>query len=65
MPEKKKWIQDALKDHKPGTLHKALKVPKDKNIPVSKLQKAAKGKGVTAKRARLALTLRKITSKKD
>ena len=56
--KKKNWIQDAIK--KPGALHKSLKVKSDKNIPVAKLEKAAKKGGKLGKRARLALTLRKL-----
>lgn len=56
----KKWIQKALAKHKPGTLHKQLGVAKDKNIPVAKLEAAAKEKGKLGQRARLALTLRKL-----
>jgi hypothetical protein len=56
--KKKKWIQDAIK--KPGALHKSLKVKSDKDIPVGKLEKAAKKGGKLGKRARLALTLRKL-----
>lgn len=59
--EKKKWIQKAIK--KPGALHKSLKVKEGKNIPVSKLEKAAKKGGKMGKRARLALTLRKLKKK--
>jgi len=65
MAEKKKWIQSAVK--KPGALRKTLGVKKGKTIPVSKLKSAAAGKGVskkTEKRAELALTLRKMRSKK-
>lgn len=54
----KKWIQGAIS--KSGALRKALGAKKGKSIPASKLEKAAKGKGVTAKRARLAQTLRKL-----
>jgi len=57
----KKWIQSAIKH--PGALHKQLGVPKGKTIPVSKLRRAAKAKGTLGRRARLALTLRKIRSK--
>ena len=53
-----KWIQKAVK--KKGSLRKTLGVKKGKNIPVSKLRSAAKKKGKTGKRARLALTLRKM-----
>lgn len=58
-----KWIQKAIK--KPGALHKSLKVKEGKNIPVSKLEKASKKGGKLGKRARLALTLRKLNKKKD
>lgn len=34
---KKLWIQDALKKHKKGTLHRQLGVPQDKKIPKSLL----------------------------
>jgi hypothetical protein len=56
--KKKKWIQDAIK--KPGALRKSLKVKAGKDIPVSKLEKAAEKGGKMGKRARLALTLRKL-----
>lgn len=56
--EKKKWIQKAIK--KEGSLRKTMKTKEGKTIPVSKLKKAAKEGGKTGKRARLALTLRKI-----
>lgn len=58
----KKWIQAAIK--KPGALRKSLGAKKGKNIPVSKLQAAAKKKGKLGKRARLALTLRKLGRRK-
>ena len=61
--EKKKWIQAALKDKTKGALHKALKVKSDKNIPVSKLEKASHKPGKMGKRARLALTLRRLKNK--
>lgn len=60
--EKKKWIQDAIK--KEGSLRKTMKTKEGKNIPVSKLEKAAEKSGKTGKRARLALTLRKLSKKK-
>jgi hypothetical protein len=56
--EKKKWIQDAIK--KEGSLRKSMKVKEGEKIPVEKLKKAAKAKGKKGKRARLALTLRKL-----
>ena len=64
MSKKKDWIAGAIK--KPGALRKTLKAKKGEDIPLSKLKKAAKGKGVspkTEKRAELALTLRKMRKK--
>jgi hypothetical protein len=52
------WIVHAIK--KPGALHKSLKVPQGKKIPVKKLKSASKGSTKKAKRARLALILRKL-----
>jgi len=56
--EAKKWIQKAIK--KEGSLRKTMKTKEGKTIPVSKLKKAAEKGGKTGKRARLALTLRKL-----
>ena len=50
------WIQKAIK--KPGALRASLGVKKGKDIPVKKLNKAAKKKGKLGQRARLAKTLR-------
>jgi len=36
------WIQKAIK--KPGSLHKQLKIPKDKKIPMGLLKKIVAGK---------------------
>lgn len=59
MPEKKRFIQEAIK--KPGALRKALHVKKGKKIPLSKLKKAEHSKNPTMKkRAVLAETLRKL-----
>lgn len=61
MKKEKNWIQSAIK--KPGSLRETLGAKKGQDIPVSKLKKAAEGKGVspkTEKRAELALTLRKF-----
>ena len=58
----KNWIAGAIK--KPGALRAELKVKKGKKIPVSKLKAAAKKKGVEGKRARLAITLKKMTKTK-
>lgn len=57
----KKWIAGAIK--KGGALRKALGAKAGKNIPMSKLKKAAKGSGITAKRARLAMTLKSFKRK--
>lgn len=56
--KKKNWIADAIK--KPGALRKELHVKKGKKISVKKLTVAAKKKGIEGKRARLAITLKKI-----
>lgn len=54
----KKWIQSAIK--KPGALRKTLGAKEGQPIPAAKLKAAAKGNSTTAKRARLALTLKKM-----
>ena len=59
--KKKLNIKKAIK--KPGALRKTLGVKKGQKIPAKKLNKAAKGIGVskkTAQRARLAKTLKKM-----
>lgn len=56
--DEKKWIAAAIKH--PGALHKQLHVPADKKIPMDKLQAAAEKGGTLAKRANLAMTLRKL-----
>jgi len=61
--KKKNWIQKAIK--KPGALHKQLGVSEGKTIPTSKLQAAAKKGGTLGRRARLALTLRKLAQKRN
>jgi hypothetical protein len=61
--EKKKWIQKAIK--KEGALRKTTKTKEGKKIPVSKLKKAAEKGGKTGKRARLALTLRKLNEQDE
>jgi hypothetical protein len=55
---KKNWIKSAVS--KPGALRKTMGVKGDETIPAKKLAAAAKGSGVTAKRARLAQTLKKL-----
>jgi hypothetical protein len=52
------WIAKAIKH--PGALHKSLGVPAGQKIPEAKLEHAAAGSGVNAKRARLAETLKKL-----
>lgn len=54
----KRWIKGAIKH--PGALRRSLKVKKGKTIPVKRLRAAAKKGGKLGKRARLALTLRKL-----
>jgi hypothetical protein len=50
------FIQKAIK--KPGALHEALGVPKDKKIPAKKLAAAAKKPGKIGQRARFAEILK-------
>ena len=57
-----KWIQKAIK--RPGALHRELGVAAGKDIPKGKLQKAAHAGGKEGKRARLALTLKKLRGRK-
>ena len=59
---KKNWIQDMHMEK--GALHEELDVPKGKKIPAKKLEKAAKKKGKLGMRARLAKTLKKLSSMK-
>lgn len=54
----KKWIQEAIKH--PGALHKQMHIPIGEKIPMGKLEKAAEKGGKLGKRARLAMTLRKL-----
>jgi hypothetical protein len=54
----KKWIAGAIS--KPGALRKTLGAKAGKPIPRSKLEAAAKKGGKTGRRARLAITLRKL-----
>ncbi|MCM8781740.1 MAG: hypothetical protein NC828_01620 [Candidatus Omnitrophica bacterium] len=56
-----KWIQKAIK--RPGALRKQVGVKEGEKIPISTLQELAKKGGKTGKRARLALTLRKLRAK--
>lgn len=58
-----KWIQKATSKHK-GALRKELGAKKGKPIPAKKLKAAAKKGGKVGKRARLAITLKKLRKKK-
>lgn len=62
MAAKKKWIQDAIKNS--GALRETLGAKQGKNIPKGKLAEAAKKKGITGQRARLAETLMSFNKKK-
>lgn len=52
------WIKSAVKHN--GALHRELHIKAVERIPLAKLQKAAHAKGLLGRRARLALTLRKM-----
>lgn len=54
----RRWIQSAIKH--PGALRRQLGVPAGKTIPLDTLRRAAKSKGTLGRRARLALTLRRL-----
>ena len=54
-----KWIAKATSKNR-GALHRDLGVPEGRTIPARKLAEAARGGGVTGRRARLAETLRKL-----
>ena len=56
MAKDKNWIQKAIKN--PGSLRKTLGTPPSKKIPAKTLNAAAKKKGKTGQRARLAQTLK-------
>lgn len=58
LKEEEKWIQKAIE--KPGALHKQLGVPADEKIPTATLKAAAEKGGKLGKRARLAMTLKKL-----
>ncbi len=60
---KRRWIQRALRKHKKGSLHRQLGVPAGRKIPLSILRRAARQFGILGRRARLALTLRKMKHK--
>jgi hypothetical protein len=58
LKEEEKWIQKAIE--KPGALHKQLDVPQGEKIPAEKLKAASEKGGKLGKRARLAMTLKKL-----
>jgi hypothetical protein len=63
MAEKKNWIKGAIKN--PGKLHRDLRIPEGKKIPVKKLNKASNSKNPTLRReATLAKTLKGFNKKK-
>jgi hypothetical protein len=57
----KHWIAGAIS--RPGALHKQLGVPQGKKIPEERLEKAADNEGLEGRRARLAMTLKKMHKK--
>ena len=58
----KKWIQKAIK--KKGALRKQLGISEKKNISMETLRESAKKGGKLGKRARLAITLKKLRKKR-
>jgi len=56
------WIQRAIR--KPGALRRQLGIKKGQKIPLSRLRAAAKKPGKLGRRARLALTLRKLARRR-
>ena len=60
--EEKKWIQKAIE--KPGSLHRALGVPKGEKIPASKLKVKSSDSPKMKRRKILAKTLSKLRKKK-
>jgi hypothetical protein len=57
-----KWIHKAIK--KKGSLRRTMGVGKGETIPKGRLTEAAKGGGVTGRRARLAITLGRLRRRK-
>jgi hypothetical protein len=65
----RRWIQRALggkakRRKHAGLLHRMLGVPKGEKIPIKKLRRAAKAKGVLGRRARFALNMHKARVKR-
>ena len=59
LSESDHWIKDAIKQ--PGALRKQLRVKQGEKIPKNKLKAAAKKNGKLGRRARLAITLSKMS----
>lgn len=57
----KMWIAKAIKN--PGALHKEMGIAMGKKIPMNKLIMASKKGGKEGKRARLAITLKRLNKK--
>jgi|TARA_A100001391_G_scaffold198887_1_gene181070 hypothetical protein len=64
MAGKKKKLDIKKVIKKPGALRATLKIKKGKKIPASKLNAAAKKKGVTGDRARFAKLLKKLNQRR-
>lgn len=60
---KKRWIRCALSGRR-GALHKQLGIAVGKKIPTATLVRAARKPGLVGRRARLALTLRKLRKRR-
>jgi hypothetical protein len=58
-----RWIQKALRHHKKGALHRQLHVPAGEKIPLRTLKAASHKPGKVGRRARLAMTLRKMSKR--
>ena len=64
MEHKEKWIQDAVRPSKKGTLRKELGAKPGKPIPAKKLEEAAHKGGKLGQRARFAEVMRGMAKKK-
>lgn len=61
---KKNWIKGALKHHHKGSLHRELHVPLGEKLPLPFLRLAAHAPGKVGQRARFALSMRKMQTKR-
>jgi hypothetical protein len=59
---KRNWISSAIS--RPGALHRQLGIPMRRRIPVAVLERAAQRSGTLGRRARLALTLRRLNRRR-